>query len=128
MKESEFLEKYPLAERVIECDGKTAKAYRTRGYLWLFDRFDGHLAWKKNRHTGQVEFECQHIKIGRKRLRQYWEKRTMKCEEARALLKKPIGEHDERTQDALEHLLHCDVCFKWSYDECQKIREEDEEL
>jgi len=51
-----------------ELGSKTAIVFSDDDYLYLFDREDGHLAWKYNRHTGKVEYECEHIRKGRRLL------------------------------------------------------------
>jgi len=63
--ESEFLEKNPDALRIPECDSATAKAYTTKNFLFLFDKCDGHLAWKYDRLKDKTVYECEHIKKAR---------------------------------------------------------------
>lgn len=63
--ESDFLKLNPNAQRFPDCDSATARAYMTAGYLWLFDKQDGHLAWKYERKTHQTIYECECIKRGR---------------------------------------------------------------
>ncbi len=65
--ESEFKKKYPDALRLSDYS-KTARAYSTQKYSWLFDKIDGHLAYKYNKETRTVEYECEHIKKGRRML------------------------------------------------------------
>lgn len=49
----------------------------------------------------------------------------MSCEKVRQLLTKPANSQDnQQVQEALQHLLHCNACFIWSFNECQKIRAE----
>lgn len=67
--EKEFLNVYLPRDRkrLKEHDSRTAKAYATRRHLWLFDKDDGHLALKYDRITKTRLYECEHIKIGRKK-------------------------------------------------------------
>lgn len=67
MNERKFLKQYPEADRDRhpEIDGQTARAYQTQNFLWLFDKTDGHLAWKFDKRTNKVLYECEHIKKGR---------------------------------------------------------------
>lgn len=66
MDEAEFNKKYPTAARLPVMDSLTVKAYITDNYIWLFDRFDGHLAFQYDRSTNKTIYECDCIKIGRK--------------------------------------------------------------
>lgn len=66
MNETDFLKSYPEAKRVPQFDSVTVRAFETMRYLWLFDKTDGHLAWKWDRQTQKAIFECDCIKRGKK--------------------------------------------------------------
>ena len=68
MNEDEFKAKYLDAIRLPDCDGSTVRAYATVDYMWLFDKRDGHLAWKFERSTRTVLYACEHMKEGARRL------------------------------------------------------------
>lgn len=65
MDEAEFRKRYPNNVLLVAHEGATTRAYATNGYLWMFDKCDGHLAWKYNQATKTVEYECNCIKRGR---------------------------------------------------------------
>jgi len=66
MDEEEFLKEHSEAKRHPEIEGLTARAYETEEYLWLFDKFDGHLAWKYEKKTNKELYACEHIKLARR--------------------------------------------------------------
>lgn len=44
---------------------KTCIGFDNEGCLYMFDIEDGHLALKFNRKTKKIEYECEHMKLGR---------------------------------------------------------------
>jgi len=65
--ESEFLTKCANEAELLpslSAASLTVRAYRTRDFLWLFDKKDGHLVYKYNRKTGKTLYECEHINQG----------------------------------------------------------------
>ena len=48
----------------------------------------------------------------------------MDCERVRELLKTPLKNVDSKElEEANKHLLKCNACFMWVFNECEKIRE-----
>jgi len=60
--EQTFLKENPDAVRLSELDSSTTRAYMTERYLLLFAKSDGHLAWKFDKQTRKVLYECECIK------------------------------------------------------------------
>lgn len=57
--------------RIPECDSITTEAYCDETHLYLFGKFDGHLALKYNRKTRKVEYVCEHFRFAGKKLIEY---------------------------------------------------------
>lgn len=58
----------------------------------------------------------------------FTEVKPMSCEQVRKIFVEPMSlkemskEQALRQSGACEHLLHCESCFKWSFEEAQKIK------
>jgi len=67
--EQTFLKENPDAIRLPELDSLTTRAYMTERYLLLFAKSDGHLAWKFDKQTRKVLYECECIKRAKRLIR-----------------------------------------------------------
>lgn len=64
--EETFLAEHKGLEPIIR--SMTTRGYETPEYRFLFSIDDGHLAWRFNKATQRVEYECGCMKRGRERV------------------------------------------------------------